>query len=169
MIQEKWKPINGYEDTYEVSNLGNVKSLNYMHTKRPHLLSPAKSNGYLWVILCTDGRIKFHSVHRLVADAFCLNPENKSDVNHKNGIKTDNVWTNVEWNTKSENTIHAIKNGLFPSSKGEKNGMSKLTEQQVFEIRQKFIPWKYSQSKLAKEYGMSQQQISSIITHRTWG
>lgn len=73
---EIWKDIDGYEGLYQISNEGNVKSLNYSHTGKERLLKPASNRGgYLHVQLCKDGKVKHHTVHRLVAQAFIENPD----------------------------------------------------------------------------------------------
>lgn len=110
---ETWKPIEGYEDKYEVSTMGNVRSLNYRNTGKTHILKPvAAGKGYLMVGLCRNCTMKWEKVHRLVAKAFIPNPESKPQVNHINGIKTDNHIENLEWVTESENQKHAYKKGL---------------------------------------------------------
>ena len=100
MIEEKeeiWKTIEGYPN-YKVSNMGNVKSLNYRNTGKEEILKPNKSRGYLKVRLCKDGKIKPMQLHRLVALAFVQNDSIfNTDVNHKNECKTDNRACNLEW------------------------------------------------------------------------
>lgn len=121
MQNEIWKEITGYEGLYEVSNLGNVKSLernivrkdgtNYYIPER--ILRPCKSSkGYLNIGLNKNGRAKSYKVHRLVAEAFIPNPENKLEVNHINADKTDNRVDNLEWATRKENVQHSIDEGL---------------------------------------------------------
>ena len=112
---EIWKSIPDTNDNYQVSNLGNVRSRHNKYTHKIDYykpLNPYKTKkGYLSV------KIKEHRtsrpVHRLVAQAFIPNLENKPQVNHINGIKTDNRVENLEWCTNQENCIHAIKNGLW--------------------------------------------------------
>lgn len=113
MMNEVWKPIEGWEERYEVSNLGNVRSLNYRNTGKPRNLKPITDRkGYLMVGLCRDGKMKWAKVHRLVAAAFIPNPENKPQVNHIHGDKADNRAVMLEWATDSENQKHAYKTGL---------------------------------------------------------
>ena len=107
-----WKKIEGYEE-YEISDKGEIRSLKH---KTPRLLKQNLRGGvskYYVVPLCKYGNVKTHYVHRLIAKAFIPNPLNKPQVNHKNGIKTDNKASNLEWVTVSENTSHAYKNKLI--------------------------------------------------------
>jgi hypothetical protein len=138
MIKEIWKDIKGYEGLYQVSNLGRVKSLprewiTGINSKRQHkeiiLKSGSYLNGYLHVSLYKDNNKEIKTIHKLVAKAFILNPENKPEVNHKDGIKSHCEETNLEWNTKSENKIHALKFGLRKS--GENHIQAKLTNEMV--------------------------------------
>ena len=99
-----WKKIKGYESRYEISDMGEIRRLS-----DGGLMRPAKnSNGYLHIVLSKDGVAKDYRVHRLVASHFIENSEGRRDVNHKNGIKTDNRVENLEWLTHSENEIHKV-------------------------------------------------------------
>ena len=113
---EIWKPVVGYEGLYECSNMGNVRSLNYRRTNTIKNLSLSLSKyGYFQVKLWKNCKGKVLAVHRLVAEAFVPNPNNKPEIDHINTIKTDNtVWfnedgsinydkTNLRWVTKKEN------------------------------------------------------------------
>lgn len=103
--KEVWKDIIGYEGLYQVSNLGNVRSLNYNGVKgNIRILTPLHVCGYLYVHLSKDGFIKTVRIHRLVAEAFIPNPDNLPCVNHKDECKTNNIWTNLEWCTIEYNT-----------------------------------------------------------------
>lgn len=117
--------------------------------------------GYLRVALCFNGAYTKYLVHRLVAEAFLPNPESKPQVNHINGIKTDNRVENLEWCTSSENIAHAYATGLTINH-GDNNGNSKLNEQQVHDIRA--LKGKMSQRKIAAVFGVSQCQVHNILS-----
>lgn len=109
-VDEIWKPVDGYEGLYEVSNLGRVKSL--LHDNEWILKQIDNGHGYLRVALSKNGNVKKYRVHRLVARAFVLNddPENKTHINHKNEIKTDNRADNLEWCNSHYNDNYGTRN-----------------------------------------------------------
>lgn len=108
---EEFKDIEDYEGLYQVSNYGNVKSLNYNHTGKEHILkSVDRGNGYLYVDLCKDGQRKHHQVHRLVANAFLPNSENLPQVNHKDECPANNCVDNLEWCTCEYNINYGTHN-----------------------------------------------------------
>jgi len=105
---EEWKDILDYEGIYQVSNYGNVKRV-----ETQMILKPRKhTGGYLTICLWKYGKEKYYFIHRLVAQSFIENTYRKKEVNHKDGIKTNNTLTNLEWVTPSENQKHAVMIGL---------------------------------------------------------
>ena len=111
--REYWKDIKGYEGLYQISNLGRVKSLPRNGTIKDERIIKYSLDkyGYPQVVL-NNKKHKCFRVHRLVAEAFIPNPQNKSTVNHIDGNKTNNKLNNLEWNTIKENNDHALRTGL---------------------------------------------------------
>ena len=168
---ETWRDIEGYEGIYQVSDLGNVRSLDReLADGRKLKGKPRKSvldkDGYPRVSLHKNGKQRNFLIHRLVAQAFIPNPDNKPEVNHTQGVKTDNRVSELEWCTSKENTEHAMKTGLL-SLAGEGNVHAKLTEEDVQHIRW-LAAEGVKQSVLAREGGMVQSSISAIVTGRRW-
>lgn len=132
---EAWKNIARYEGHYQISNLGNVRSLDRVVKRHGMTAKKLKSktikvqkynNGYCKVCLCKDGIPKEYLLHRLVAKAFLSNTESKSDVNHINEDKSDNRASNLEWATHRENAVHGtqLQRGVKNRDQsGSKNGM----------------------------------------------
>ena len=115
-MNEVWKPVSGYEASYEVSNTGKVCSIDRSITtgriKGKELTQTLLPCGYLEVSLWAGNKGKHKRVHRLVASAFCEKRDGCDEVNHKDGNKLNNHADNLEWCTKSENMIHAYRTGL---------------------------------------------------------
>ncbi len=149
---EIWKEIKG----------GKVSHKGRVFGKRK-ILTPVINNGYAYVMLKHNGKYKHYAIHRLVTEAFIPNPDNKPEVNHIDGDKSNNVVYNLEWCTGKENKIHAYNTGL--SVRGERHTSSKLTTEDVLEIRKlKGLPL----IELSERFGVTKMCISKIQNNKTW-
>ena len=149
---EEWRSVSGYRGHYIVSSIGRIFSLKGNRSKI--LKSSVDANGYVVVGLCRDGVSRSFKAHRIVAAAFLGN--SSLQVNHKNGVKTDNRVSNLEWATSRQNVIHSHAMGLVP--KGEKHRWAKLSDNQVLEIRRS----KESTKTLRIRYSVSRSCIQMI-------
>jgi len=130
-MKEEWRDIPEYKGLYQVSNMGQVKSLR----NNELILKPITvRKGYLSVNLYKAGKQKLSRLHRLVAVAFIPNPENKLEVNHKDGNKKNNCFTNLEWVTPSENQKHSF-NTLHRKNSMWRGGIDIYTKDGKFIIR----------------------------------
>ena len=150
---EIWKDIPNYEGLYQVSNLGDIKSLyNY---RKYSILTPRLKRGYYTVGLRKNGIRKWHLVHRLVASAFIMNPDNLPQVNHKNEIKTDNRAENLEWCSVSYNNNYGTRQERVSKS-------NKLCKPVLkFDLKGNFIKKYHSMSEAARQNGV--KSTSSIM------
>lgn len=163
-MEEIWKDISGYGDNYKISNFGRVKS---SYRQKRILKQPLNTYGYPFVNLSFKGVHKSIPIHTLVANYFLIKPSGKTEVNHKNGIKTDNNVLNLEWCTSSENSIHSFENGLQVSSKGEDRPLSKLKKYQVLLMRD-MANNGLRGVELTKLFNVSASTVSSVINRRSW-
>lgn len=172
---EQWKDIAGFEGMYQVSDTGQVRSLDRIGGNRGYkykgrvLAQSIDACGYLHVRPSIKGKETSKYTHRLVAEAFIPNPENKPQVNHMDGNKQNNHVSNLEWATAKENMRHATDTGLVNNS-GENNASSKLTEDDVSFIRKHYNPdtTDFNQKALAEKFGVSQPAISKIVHRKRW-
>lgn len=130
-MEEVWKDVKEYQGVYQVSNTGKVRRLKGSpRTKENRILvNKTKSNGYKFVCLSIESLYKYYHVHRLVAEAFIDNPENKKYVNHIDCDKSNNNVENLEWVTAKENSEHARKNVIF--NYNNKTGIDNKATKQI--------------------------------------
>lgn len=175
-MEEIWKDIENYEGFYQISNLGNIRSLDRIRKskhgtakiKGVNLKQSITNAGYKQVVLRKFNIPQNASVHRFVIIAFLGVNKFKREVNHINGIKTDNRIENLEWVTRSENGFHAFKNNLHipHDCKGIKNGRAKLSEIQVLEIIS--LLYRKTNTEIASLYNVKTGTISAIRNKRLW-
>jgi len=175
MQKEIWKDIEGYEGLYQASNLGRIRSLDrYIpHSLggsafiRSKILSGYSKNcKYERLTLYSNTNSKTYLVHRIIANTFVSNPENKPYVNHIDGDKLNNKASNLEWCTAKENTHHAIENGL-QKVKGEFQTNSKFTPKDILDIRKMLDEGRTSRS-IAEDYDVHESTISLIKIGKHW-
>jgi hypothetical protein len=166
---EEWRDVVGYEGWYEVSDHGRVKRVKQAGGGRAGriLQETYQTNGYAMVNLSRKNKIKRLAIHRLVLSAFVSLPEKSHVANHKNGIKTDNHVSNLEWTTYWENDNHS-RNVLGKHFRGETNPQAKLTEEDVIYIRKAHSDGVLTQTKLARKYNVSHATIHSVVYRKTW-
>lgn len=169
MPEEIWVDVVGYEGLYQVSNLGRLKSLDRLDGRGYRIKGSLKkisstSNGYQQVTLYREGVMKSNLMHRIVASAFLLNPDNKKVVNHINGDKQCNAVSNLSWVTYSENALHAYDTGL--RAKGDKHAHVKISDEDVLKIRELYATGEYKQKFLAAKYGVDNSHISDIVNNK---
>ena len=173
-ISEQWTPIDSLDGKYLISNFGKIK-INY-NGKRVNRNGQIKKQfitktGYCVSTFQLNGRYYRKYVHRLVADAFIPTNDKNLHINHKDGNKENNTVENLEWVTRSENQIHAYKNGLIiprlRGKLGEDSINPKFTNSQADEIRQSYVN-KVPIKELVKKYNCHKSTIYRIIQNKTY-
>jgi hypothetical protein len=177
MSEIEWRDVPGFEGVYQASSEGQIRR--HPNAKNNHKSHPKsgdgtlsirlKQRGYLTCCLQTDGKIRTYLVHRLVAAAFWGSPEgDRTFVNHKNFIKTDNRPENLEWVTPRENVLHAIRGGRHeaPKLRGEDTSNAKLTAEDVRAIR--ILAKEHTPVEIARRFKVGPAAIYHVITRRNW-
>jgi hypothetical protein len=174
MNKEEWRDIAGYEGKYQVSTLGHVRSLTRVVSHRNGscpkygrlLKQTPNTKGYLLVGPTVNRIQRTRPVHRLVAETFIPRPEGAYEVNHKNGVKTDNRVENLEWVSADANMKHAVANGLRALG-GGKAHWAKLQARDIPDIRARIARGE-SLGSIGRLYGVDHSSIRAIKTGRSW-
>ena len=170
-MKEIYKDVKGYEGLYQVSNLGNIKGLKrqiqvyknrYRTVPEKIMTKEIDTSGYLVCNLSINGIRRKKKIHRLVAIAFIPNPQNKPQINHKDGVKSNNKVTNLEWCTSKENMNHAVKSGLKKATWLGKGGPDHFLSKQVekYDLNMNYICDYPSVTIAAKKMGIHAGNIS---------
>jgi len=164
---KKLMPIPGYLD-YLVDERGTIFSF---RRKLPKAMCPyLTKQGYLRIKIANENGIKRFMAHRLIAMARIPQSENTVEINHIDGIKTNNHPSNLEWVSKARNVQHSFELGLNKPLRGSANGKTKLKEHQVIEIKQELKNYKFGLLKeLSNKYGVCKATISCIRKGINWG
>lgn len=168
---ETWRPVVGWEGVYDVSSLGRVRRVKSYNNRRCGVINPQPNHfGYPQSSLADGSRRRTVRIHCLVAAAFLGPKPSGMEINHKNGIKTDNRTRNLEYVTHSENGLHAFRVLLRPpvSNKGQAAGRAKLTDDQVRQIRSRYAAGGVTQQVLADQFGVNQTMIGFIVRRANW-
>jgi len=184
-MTEEWRAVDGYRGLYDVSNHGRIRSYDrIVRTKdrcgswttrkmNGKILSTPPNNqgkGYPYCNLVKNGKRVSVTVHRLVALTYVPNPDDKPEVNHKDGNPRNNHFSNLEWVTHKENMVHASISGLLPegmSGPGEKSPAAKLTDDDVRRIKRRLHIGE-SCKIIAKDFIVGESAIREIKMRRSW-
>jgi hypothetical protein len=164
MNDTTWKDIPGYEALYRINNKGDVLSLTYGKIR----VARNDVYGYPRVALYKDSKPRNFTVHRLVALAFIGECPDGQQVNHINGIRTDNRLENLEYVTPRQNTLHSYGVLGKKSPIGEAHGQSVLTESDVKSIRIEYAERGASKSELGRRFNVNRKTIEKIVRRQTW-
>lgn len=177
-VDEIWRPVVGFETSHEVSNFGRVRTIareyaglhGLVRRIIPRELEQWKNRrGYPMVSLWIFNRGTQRVVHRLVAYAFLGPPPSpRHQVNHRDGAKTNNRLDNLEWVTPQENIRHAFDTGLNRGPVGELSPNSKLTAEDIRNIRRTVAEGRATHRQIEAAYGISHGQVSRIVRRHTW-
>jgi hypothetical protein len=175
-MEEEWEDISDYEEYYQASNHGRVRSLDrYIIRNGSQALIKGKvlklqkdEHGYIRTTICKNNKRKCLLVHRLVLTVFDRPPKDNEEGNHKDGNKENNYKSNLEWCTHKQNCDHR-DSILDRHCRGERSGKSELTDNKVREIKGLLKEIKITQKEIAKLYNVSQGMISSIKSGKRWG
>ena len=171
-MTERWKPIEGFEDWYVVSDHGRVrwrgrKNKRGGRLKGKTLKLTTQTGGYLKCLLYRDGVRCQVLVHRLVASAFLpLGRDDQTQINHKDGNKKNNVLSNLEWVSARENMQHACGAGLI--ARGDAHGNSKLTAEQAKNVYRLAWEGTLTQREIGEMMGVSQPTVSYVKQGLIW-
>lgn len=170
-VKPRWSWIKGYKGYYLICDDGRIRAVPRFVRCRAGGVRRCKSRiiktsvvgkGYVGAHLSKEGVLKTHPVHRLVAQMFIPNPDNLPEVNHKDGIKTNNHWTNLEWTSELDNTRHAVITNLVAYGTRVKN--AKLNDQKARRIYRATG----LQREIAEKFGVTIMIVSLIKRRKLW-
>lgn len=179
VARERWLPVVGWEGYYEVSDMGQVRSVDRIvpngggrFCSAPgRLLSPRlQMHGYLCVTLRRGRAVrKIASVHRLVAAAFIPNSDLAPNINHIDCDRANNVASNLEWCTQAENLAHMAKLGRASKhAAGKRPSCACLTDEQVRQMRKQYLRGGTSHADISAQYGVSKKTVTNALNRRTY-
>src|ERR1700746_434281 len=171
-ILEQWRPLSGFRGAYEVSDLGQVRSLPRKRVRQLRILSPyiCPRTGYVMLCLRLDGRNRVLLLHRVVLETFGGPCPEGEEGRHKDGVRTNNAVSNLCWGTPKQNAEDRDRHGN--TARGTRASTAKLSEEKVLEIRQSYVHGPaHNQGNiqhLCTKYGVGKTAIQRIVNRRTW-
>lgn len=171
-----WKDITGYEGLYRIHEDGTIvayaKEWNCGHGNGSlrrdgeKVISPHKNqDGYLMVNLRKDRKVKLISVHRLIAITFIPNPENLPQVNHIDGVKTNNSIPNLEWCSSRDNLIHAIRTGLLVHKRGQENKCRAVSDEMALRVNEAYME-EPNATEIGRKFKLSRYVVDDIVNRK---
>ena len=165
---EVWKDIKGYQGLYKLSDTGLVKS--FKKSRYGKILKPYLSKrGYFVINLYSNFYYKTYTIHRLIGIHFILNPYNKPQINHKNGMKTDNNIKNLEWATSSENNQHAYDTDLKKGSWLGKFGVDNKSSKAIYQLSldgNRIKIWANAYE-VERQIGINMSSVNNVLRSRS--
>jgi NUMOD4 motif/HNH endonuclease/Helix-turn-helix len=170
---ENWRPVVGYEDYYEVSDQGRVRSVTRVvinkkgreQTFKGRILAGGMSMGYPSILLWRNRKYQCFKLHNLVAIAFIGPKPHGQEIRHYDGDKSNCTLGNLLYGTQQDNMADRKRHGV--DNAGERHGMSLLTTAEVLKIRK--LKGKLTQEQIAKRFGVNPSAISRIHSKTRWG
>ncbi|NDC89398.1 MAG: hypothetical protein EB075_11460 [Bacteroidetes bacterium] len=172
MMKEEWRPIQGFDGRYDVSNHGRIRSWvrpgsprGRIYRKTPRVLSPARNpQGYLRVCLRNTSGKHYLWVHRLVLEAFVGQRPNGFETGHRNGNPSDNHLANLAWVTPAENAADKVRHGTMARGEKVAHVMTEAKVREVFQLRGLGL----THRAIAKEVGVHHSTIGRILRREIW-
>ena len=164
MGQELFKPIEGYEGYYDISNHGRI----YSQRNNIYLKPYVTGHGYLSIGLRKKGKKKTFWIHRLVAIHFIENKNELAEINHKDFNRQNNYFENLEWINHGDNIRYSYEGGNRTGARGERSPNAKHTNDSILEIRSLYKTGNYTQQQLADMFNDKRNNITKIIQLKRW-
>jgi len=167
----EWRPVVGFDALYEVSRIGQVRSLARKTSTGMlggcEIKPDVTRNGYARVSLSKDGRVFRFSVHRLVLSSFCRLPIGNEEARHIDGDKLNNSISNLAWGSRSENAFDRVRHGTQVDNTGERHGNTHLTDEDAIAIHRRRTCGEPIKA-ICAEFGVSPATVSRIGNLRGW-
>lgn len=174
----KWRDIPGFEGWYQASKAGKIRSkkrtVYYCDSARKQvypsvvLIPGVTESGYSIVTLCLYAKRYTRRVCRLIGLTFIPNPENKPQINHKDGDKRNDAANNLEWSSGSENQLHRYRVLKKGAPTGESRVGSKMSNKGVMKLRKMYSTGKFTQRELGLKFGVSQTTVHEVVYKKRW-